>query len=1423
MRRSLPLGLATASLDVLNTSHGARAAVHNVPSTASASAPAQDAAYAQHAQHAATCAATALARDAFVLARVLGGGTELELRIVCGGKEDNAPPVSFRLPAPVLANIGVFEDGSSIHVLAITTAAYVYRLAIPFATLLRGAPLYHGWASEHQIAALSGAEASTPTSVHAVDAGALLIACSDGAIVQLRQTHAGGDGLGYAGPWRESVMRPASLFSVSRLFSRNRATYALALATHVRENDPALAFTICADRRLRVWNLVTESCIRTIDLPPSFAAAESAARGTPQNDHEHEFGRSTPLVRVFYQNTAAPFSLYVLVFVPAPPPGGSFLVAYGVELEDGESWSGGVGEMALVWGRACDARTRAADVELRDMALSRDGDTWNAWLLWHTGGGTLLQHVPVLDSRRAGDQALVSGADDSAWATAAAPSPHLALRGPDFDAALASLRNTHDVAQFFVTRLLEPGRFSTLSLQDAFSTLVPNVAVPQDRTALVAALITHIDKNHGLQRDATSGALLYDQLFEDTVGAWLAYVRLVEQHEASARWPLRLAADGPLVVISRNSLAVLVARDAPTWLGAVATQLAGTALHPERALARAIGEMASAEYAQVVNSLTIEPDASFSVVQTGGVQRLQLAALAAEMYGSLGANGQARLENILLRLGGGPAAPQLINAIQDAPLHKLHAYITDIGADAVLAHVDALVEMYVETKTESTEFAHSALTAAAAAAAVADSAFVRVHALAALVVLTSALIQHATDAPAGVERALNRALEAWKQARAFAQLVRLGAEVHEDAAPTIHILHALILHGVVRCGLRASGSAFVPVMDIPSPYALASALVEHGFTSAVLAYLESFDTTPPVMYLRAQGLVRVGRVHEAWRLLEKVSAALAAKDKSLLQVLPESIHGVYTLWTHSAALFEAAGDVNRAAEAYARALESPGADTRETWTRLFRAQLALGKYERAARTVLAMPHDDVQMVCLQSLVTALCEADAVPTLLRLHFGELQPAAERALSFKARNAEPLSRPNYFSALYSYHVSRGDYKSAAATMYQHARRLRAAALGVPVGDGMGAELAVQQAHALLASINALSLLAPENAWFAHALGDEPPGIPPPASAPVKRALPGRLPNCIPERLFGTAAHPVAILQFADVRREYDELLTRLELVRAYPELASPTHSLKAEDAVHLFLASDDYDGAFRSASALGVDPSAVFSELAGKCVVLEQHHRARVERLFPNEDDKSKVDRESDNGNGSDSADTAVRKLQLDDEEAADPDAAFLASSRAASWSGRAHERAWRLVRLHLDAQESVAWRNCAIAAVDRVLSLDAELIPQWLYDDCRLREPDALVRAYMRNGLLEPALKLSATLVRNATSDTRTRQSQPRAYLPYTLFDSLIAAAERAGKPELGAPLREALDERVRVLQRTHAHVVPDTTNDDAPPAAALVV
>ena len=64
---------------------------------------------------------------------------------------------------------------------------------------------------------------------------------------------------------------------------------------------------------------------------------------------------------------------------------------------------------------------------------------------------------------------------------------------------------------------------------------------------------------------------------------------------------------------------------------------------------------------------------------------------------------------------------------------------------------------------------------------------------------------------------------------------------------------------------------------------------------------------------------------------------------------------------------------------------------------------------------------------LGQLISVMCESNEVGRLNTLGFVGFQQEVEAILSFKARNSDPLRFPNYYKVLYSWHISRGDYRS------------------------------------------------------------------------------------------------------------------------------------------------------------------------------------------------------------------------------------------------------------------------------------------------------------------------------------------------------------------------------------------------------------
>lgn len=61
------------------------------------------------------------------------------------------------------------------------------------------------------------------------------------------------------------------------------------------------------------------------------------------------------------------------------------------------------------------------------------------------------------------------------------------------------------------------------------------------------------------------------------------------------------------------------------------------------------------------------------------------------------------------------------------------------------------------------------------------------------------------------------------------------------------------------------------------------------------------------------------------------------------------------------------------------------------------------------------------------LVYRMCEEHAVDRLMSYNFAGLAGEVEDALSFKARNADPQIRPFYSRILYTWYISRGDYRN------------------------------------------------------------------------------------------------------------------------------------------------------------------------------------------------------------------------------------------------------------------------------------------------------------------------------------------------------------------------------------------------------------
>lgn len=146
--------------------------------------------------------------DSYMLvARVLDDGQSLELSVLSvtpqGASLDfpqssGATPRLFTFPAPILPDVALVsdEDSHTIYVVAVTVTGWLYRLRFPLPGAFFNSTLPHNWAVEHRITSICGhtdqeaqsiGGAKTPTLVHVVQPGVVIVACRDGSMVKLEQ------------------------------------------------------------------------------------------------------------------------------------------------------------------------------------------------------------------------------------------------------------------------------------------------------------------------------------------------------------------------------------------------------------------------------------------------------------------------------------------------------------------------------------------------------------------------------------------------------------------------------------------------------------------------------------------------------------------------------------------------------------------------------------------------------------------------------------------------------------------------------------------------------------------------------------------------------------------------------------------------------------------------------------------------------------------------------------------------------------------------------------------------------------------------------------------------------------------------------------------------------------------------------------
>ncbi|KAI0317893.1 hypothetical protein OF83DRAFT_1171570 [Amylostereum chailletii] len=537
--------------------------------------------------------------------------------------------------------------------------------------------------------------------------------------------------------------------------------------------------------------------------------------------------------------------------------------------------------------------------------------------------------------------------------------------------------------------------------------------------------------------------------------------------------------------------------------------------------------------------------------------------------------------------------------------------------------------------------------------------------------------------------------------------------------------------------------------------------------------LEWLPRTPAIMYVWARLWLDIGRDVDAAAAFESLAGSFGPHKSLLFEdadalaaVLPgaQLFDSDFEFYLHVSALFKASSLVDHEVPFPRLALSVAPADwdTLDLWHAIIKGSLDLGYWDDAYSALMATPHDRLRRDCARQLVYRMCEEHAIEQLVSFSFTGISDEVVESLSFKARNADPRARPSYSRILYTWYVSRGDYRNAALVMYQRARKLGALAKD----PKQYLVLTDQQLEAYTVAMNALALLDQKNAWIVLPISYE-------SGQPRKRR---RLTKHIPEDKLSGGKRDSEYVELSDILSEYTLLSVQVDLVRTDPSLLALSESLLTPSGVVLRLAqSNRFNLALATARTLNVDMTDLFSHLTRQCLRLSRN------------------------------PDVGISEDMTD----------WLLTDRATSWAGSWAARGWRYLRQSLERHDSVETDYAYSKVVfETIAGFERTSVPPpWLVQILEGFHPEWLIRTAMRYDMLEFSLEQTLALIRK--TDQRLAQEPQKStmstWLPYALIDQLlVATAEQRISPraeKMRRDLHTDVSNRTKRMQRLSKEVV----------------
>lgn len=431
------------------------------------------------------------------------------------------------------------------------------------------------------------------------------------------------------------------------------------------------------------------------------------------------------------------------------------------------------------------------------------------------------------------------------------------------------------------------------------------------------------------------------------------------------------------------------------------------------------------------------------------------------------------------------------------------------------------------------------------------------------------------------------------------------------------------------------------------------------------------------------------------------------------------------------------------------------------WSTIFKHSVEMGNYDQAYQAVTSNPDEVRRLDSLRRLIVVLVENNKLKLLSSYPFVGLTDHVKRILYEKAVYNDITLKPNYYRVSYAYHVTKGNYRQAAASMYELAQRM---SLESYARDHVTLS---EQASCYSASIHALKMVDKKYQWIPKFIKvKEKEFVGAPASPKRKRLEMDE--NMDPEPPVVSLVEAkenksnLTVVTLSDLEKLFGLVTAQARLLERNPKIQI-SGEFSDRDTIYLLTSEGFYDTAISLSILFEANLKTVLETLTAKCLQY-QYSPSSVANDYVEHDWLSGTEN-------------------------------FQPSEKEGTY--------WRLleeiVKRH-DSRDTNFEYHSIVA--DKILSLDHRMkLPHWLTFSLKEKNSSSLLKIYMKHQLFEDAGFLIVDLLRDVR--TKIESKAQSVWVPYGLIDQLLQQIKPFTKGESPAHkkllrLRTDIEEGVKL-------------------------